>query len=61
MSSPMVRIFHPSSAGGGTSIARFVFPDALGNAPATKCVSPSGLSASSSIMCSASQPSFRAW
>src|SRR5690242_19775544 len=34
MSSPTVVIFQPLSAGGGTSIARLVFPHALGNAAA---------------------------
>ena len=35
MSSPTVWIFHPFMDGGGVSIARFVLPHALGNAPHT--------------------------
>jgi len=37
MSSPTVVTFHPSAtrAGGGTSIAKFVLPQALGKAAAT--------------------------
>ncbi len=33
MSSPTVHASHPGIAAGGTSMARFVFPDAEGNAP----------------------------
>jgi hypothetical protein len=35
MSSPTVHAFQPAIDAGGTSIARFVFPQALGKAPAT--------------------------
>ena len=34
MSSPTVQTFHPGSESGGTSIARFVLPQALGKAAA---------------------------
>src|SRR5262249_10595541 len=34
MSSPTVQTFHPSKPSGGTSIAKFVFPHALGKAAA---------------------------
>src|SRR5438874_2288286 len=35
MSSPTVQTFHPSKPGGGISIAKFVLPQALGNAAVT--------------------------
>src|SRR5581483_1630486 len=35
ISSPTVQIFQPSKPSGGTSIAKFVLPQALGNAAAT--------------------------
>src|SRR5215831_11478215 len=35
MSSPTVQTFQPSNASGGTSMAKFVLPHALGNAAAT--------------------------
>src|SRR3954451_6862318 len=35
MSSPTVQIFQPLNSSGGTIIAKFVFPQALGNAAAT--------------------------
>src|SRR6266568_1527889 len=35
MSSPTVQTFHPSNPGGGISIAKFVLPQALGNAAVT--------------------------
>ena len=35
ISSPTVVTFQPSNAGGGTSIAKLVLPQALGNAAAT--------------------------
>src|ERR1700737_1131568 len=35
MSSPTVHTFHPSNPLGGMSMAKFVFPHALGNAAAT--------------------------
>src|ERR1700722_2646808 len=35
MSSPTVHTFQPSNALGGTSMEKFVLPQALGNAPAT--------------------------
>src|SRR5580700_165260 len=35
MSSPTVQLFQPSNPFGGTSMAKFVFPQALGNAAAT--------------------------
>ena len=43
MSSPIVSTVQPSSV--GISIARFVFPQALGNAPVMYLTSPSGKSA----------------
>src|SRR3954464_5715644 len=58
MSSPIVSTFQSSSA--GTIIARFVLPQALGNAPAMYFESPSGLVSLRISMCSASQPSSRA-
>ena len=56
MSSPTVHIFHPLKPFGGTSIAKFVFPQALGKAAATYVFSPSGDSTPKINMCSASQP-----
>src|SRR5437667_2745000 len=35
MSSPTVQTFHPSNPGGGINIAKFVLPQALGNAAVT--------------------------
>ena len=58
MSSPIVSAFQPSRV--GTSIARFVFPDADGKAPATYFTVPSGEVSLRISMCSASQPSSRA-
>src|SRR3954447_9939964 len=58
MSSPIVSAFQPGSV--GTSMARFVLPHALGNAPATYFTSPCGLVSLRINMCSASQPSSRA-
>src|SRR5262249_54003497 len=43
MSSPTVHTFHPFCDGGGTSIARFVLPHALGKAAPMECVSPGAL------------------
>ena len=60
MSSPTVDAFHPSKPLGGTIIARLVFPQALGNAPATYVRSPPGVSSPRISMCSASHPSSRA-
>ena len=59
MSSPTVWMRQPFMDGGGVSIARFVLPHALGNAPQTYVISPSGLSMPTISMCSASQPSRR--
>src|ERR671923_46564 len=58
MSSPMVSAFQPSRV--GTSIARFVFPDADGKAPAKYLTAPCGEVSLRMSMCSASQPSSRA-
>ena len=58
MSSPIVSTFQPSSV--GMSIERFVLPHALGNAPVTYFVSPSGEVSLRISMCSAIQPSSRA-
>ena len=58
MSSPTVSTVQPSSV--GISIARFVFPHADGNAPATCFTRPSGEVSFRISMCSASQPSSRA-
>src|SRR5581483_9926324 len=60
MSSPTVQTFQPSIPGGGIIIAKFVFPQALGNAAATYVFSPSGFSTPTISMCSAIQPSSRA-
>src|SRR6478752_3304922 len=62
MSSPTVVTFQPSSANaaGGTSMAKLVFPHALGNAAATNVLPPSGSVTPMISMCSASQPSSRA-
>ena len=59
MSSPIVSTFQPGTV--GTSIARFVLPQADGKAPVTYRTSPSGLVSLRMSMCSASQPSSRAW
>src|SRR4051812_38030596 len=58
MSSPTVSAVQPSSL--GISIARFVLPDADGNAPPTYLTLPSGEVSLRISMCSASQPSSRA-
>jgi hypothetical protein len=58
MSSPTVSTSQPGRV--GISIARFVFPHADGNAPATYFTSPSGDVSFRISMCSASQPSSRA-
>src|SRR3954468_18289884 len=58
MSSPTVSTVQPSSV--GTSIARFVFPQADGKAPVTYLTSPSGDVSLRISMGSASQPSSRA-
>ena len=58
MSSPIVSTFQPSSV--GISIARFVLPHALGNAPVMYLTSPSGEVSLRISMCSAIQPSSRA-
>ena len=62
MSSPTVVIFQPASAnvGGGTSIAKLVLPQALGNAAATWLLRPDGSVTPMISMCSASQPWSRA-
>src|SRR5580692_1935530 len=60
ISSPTVQTFHPSKPLGGISIAKFVFPQALGNAAATYVLSPAGFSTPRISMCSAIQPSSRA-
>ena len=58
MSSPIVSTFQPSMV--GTIIARFVLPQALGNAPVTCLTTPSGEVSLRMSMCSAIQPSSRA-
>ena len=58
MSSPTVSTSQSSIV--GTSIARLVLPQALGNAPAMYLTWPSGLVSLRISMCSASQPSSRA-
>ena len=58
MSSPTVSTVQPSSV--GTSIARLVLPQALGNAPVTYLTLPSGDVSLRISMCSAIQPSSRA-
>ena len=60
MSSPTVVTFQPSSALGGTSMAKLVLPQADGNAAATYVFSPCGDSTPTISMCSAIQPSSRA-
>src|SRR5580704_5038901 len=60
ISSPTVHTFHPSNPLGGMSIAKLVFPQALGNAAATYVLSPAGFSTPRINMCSAIQPSSRA-
>src|SRR5512141_1082516 len=59
MSSPMVSTFQPGMV--GVSMARFVLPQADGNAPATYFTLPAGFVSFRISMCSASQPSSRAW
>ena len=58
MSSPTVSTVQPGSV--GTSIARFVLPQAEGKAPAKYLRRPSGAVTLMISMCSASQPSSRA-
>ena len=58
MSSPTVSTCQPGSV--GTSIARFVLPQADGKAPAKYFRRPSGEVTLMMSMCSASQPSSRA-
>jgi hypothetical protein len=62
ISSPTVHTFHPWSVKdfGGTIIAKFVLPHALGKAAVTYVFSPVGLSTPRMSMCSAIQPSSRA-
>ena len=55
MSSPSVSAFQPGML--GSIIARFVLPQALGNAAAMNFDSPSGFVSLRMSMCSASQPS----
>ena len=55
MSSPIVSTFQSGSV--GISIARFVLPQALGNAPVMYFTSPSGEVSLRISMCSAIQPS----
>jgi len=59
MSSPTVQTLYPFIDSGGTSIARFVFPHAEGNAAATYVVLPCGSSIPRMSMCSAIHPSLR--
>ena len=58
MSSPIVSTFQPGMV--GFNIAKFVLPQALGNAAATWNTRPRGFVTFSNSMCSASQPSSRA-
>src|ERR1700733_12761196 len=60
MSSPTVHTFQPSKPSGGTSMEKFVLPQALGTAAATYVFSPCGFSTPTMSICSASQPSSRA-
>ena len=60
ISSPTVETFQPFMESGATSIAIFVLPQALGNAPATYVFSPSGFSTPKINICSAIQPLSRA-
>src|SRR5882762_4410468 len=60
MSSPTVQTFQPSNPLGGINIAKFVLPQALGNAAVTYVFSPCGFSTPTISMCSAIQPSSRA-
>ncbi len=55
----MVSAFHPGIV--GTSMARLVLPHAEGNAAATYFARPSGLVSFKMSMCSAIQPSSRAF
>src|SRR5579872_1038144 len=59
MSSPTVSAFQPGIV--GMIIARFVLPQAEGNAPVMYFTSPDGLISFRMSMCSAIQPSSRAW
>src|SRR5206468_6941706 len=54
MSSPIVSTFQPGTV--EISIARFVLPQADGNAPVMYFTSPLGLVSFNMSMCSASQP-----
>src|SRR6185503_4289407 len=56
ISSPTVQTFQPSKPLGGISIAKFVLPQALGNAAVTYVFSPCGFSTPTISMCSAIQP-----
>ena len=58
MSSPIVSTFQPGKV--GIIIARFVLPQAEGNAPVTYFVTPSGDVSFRISMCSAIQPWSRA-
>ena len=58
MSSPTVSTFQPGMV--GINIARFVLPQADGNAPVMYFTLPSGFVSLRMSMCSASQPSSRA-
>ncbi len=58
MSSPRVSTFQPGIV--GSSMARLVLPQALGNAAAMYFTVPSGDVSLRISMCSASQPSSRA-
>src|SRR5512132_1227881 len=59
MSSPIVHARQPGSE--ETTIERLVLPEALGMAAARYVTRPSGSSTPMMSMCSASQPSWRAW
>src|SRR5256714_8590756 len=60
ISSPTVKTFQPSKPFGGMSMAKFVLPQALGNAAVKYGFSPCGFSTPTTSMCSAIQPSSRA-
>src|SRR5260370_421550 len=59
MSSPSVHARYPGSF--DTTMARLVLPEALGMAPPKYVIRPSGSSTPRMNMCSAIQPSRRAW
>ena len=59
MSSPMHSAFQPGIV--GLSMARLVLPQAEGKAAATYFTTPSGFVSLRMSMCSAIQPSSRAW